>query len=1081
MINRKPYANYRFVAVTSDEQAVEIANALEEVAFRPIGRWAVAEASSFRIPPDATAASAFPTVATGEQCPFEKAWFCASALLPPLAHLLAPDEKGTIRLRLDHRGFGPVFVDGAVSAEVFLHGDIELARQIRPGPLWLQIRLDTYKDRAFVQRAQVYVDDELGLSQKIRDLATSIRVAAILLSTSTRRKGLYLDKETGVNRSPVPSRRRRHLRKLLWKVAEGLRLPDISALSLDALLQMVDRALSELTELSHFAKGFILHLIGHSHLDLAWKWRWAESVVCGRDTIKNQLENMRANPDFVFVESSPALWEAIEEDDPQLFKEIRAAVERGQFEPVGGMWCEPDGNIPDSESFARQVFFGQRYSSEKLGAPSSVGWNIDGFGYNANLPLIYRAAGIEAFLTQKLRYNRMNIFPEVAFWWESQDGSRILGLHVVPDHYQEIDPEELATAAKDFHLASGFVNVPILFGLGNHGGGPLPDMFDRIEECRSFTVFPSVKLCSIRSYLDTISDVEDLKSMPVLRDELFLESHNKTYTTCGWAKKQNRDCELLLTNAEKLQSLAGTLGRDFTPSSLDEPWKKVLFNQFHDILPGTSVAAVYQDAADDYRFVRAEAKEEIGRAASAIVGKRSRFSRNLAVFNSLNWTRSDLVEVPLGKDAPKALCAVDSEDNRLPVQVIDGPRPRALFVARDVPGMGFATYRLEEGDAPAPQGRLAAGDLLLENDHYRIQIDSASGDISEIKVRDRDWPLVAPGSLANQLQALEDIPAEFGAWDCGFTGKRWDLREADDVKLVENGPVRAVYRTRKSLFGDYKRQYIKALVWNTPGKEFPTSFFTQEIILYRELDRIDFRLLVDWWEQNRFLKVAFPLSMDNEWATYEIPFGACRRSTRREAPTDKAKYEVPALRWADLSDGACGAALINRHKHGYDVLHNTIRLSLLTSPSSPDPSSVPHPLVDRGRHEIHYSLYPHLGTWQQARVSHRGYEFNTPFLVFPLEGMPKDLPLGESMLSLGENDLILTAFKPARDGKRYVLRFYEPYGRDTAAEITSVRPIRSAALCNFVEDEVRKVTSRGDSVMLEVKPHEVVTLSLEFK
>jgi len=1081
MINRKPYANYRFVAVTSDEQAVEAANALEEIAFRPIRRWAVAEASSFRVPPAPTDAAAFPTVSTGEQCPFEKAWFCTSALLPPLAHLLAGDEKRTVRLKIDHRGFGPVFVNGSRRRAAFLHGDLELARQIPSDPMWLQIQLDTYKDKAFIQRALVYVDDALGLSWKIRNVAMSMRVAAALLSTDTRRKGLYLDQETGINRSRIPADRRRHLRKLLWRIAEGLRLPPVSELSLDGLQQAVDRALIELTELSHFAKEFTLHLIGHSHLDLAWKWRWAESVVCGRDTIKNQLENMRANPDFVFVESSPALWEAIEEDDPQLFKEMKAAVKRGQFEPVGGMWCEPDGNLPDSESFARQVFFGQRYSREKLGAASSVGWNIDGFGYNANFPLIYRAAGMEAFLTQKLRYNRMNIFPEVAFWWESQDGSRIIGLHVVPDHYQEIDPEELAAAAKDFHLASGFMNVPILFGLGNHGGGPLPDMFDRIEECRRFTVFPNVKLCSIKSYLDVIRDAEDLKSMPVLREELFLESHNKTYTTCGWAKKQNRDCELLLTNAEKLQGLAGVLGRDFTPSSLDEPWKKVLFNQFHDILPGTSVAVVYQDAGDDYLSVKKEANEEIRRAAASIAGTRARFSRSIAVFNPLNWQRTDLVEVSLGPNFPKPLCAVDSAGNRLPVQIIDAPRPRALFVAHNVPGMGFANYTLEEGEAPPPQGRLDARDLSLANDFFKVQLDKESGDIRGVEIKDSRWSLIAPGALANQLQALEDFPGDFGAWDCGFTGKRWDLKEADGIELVESGPVRAVYRVQKSLFGDYKRKYIKALVWNTPGKEFPTSFFTQEIILYRELNRIDFRLLIDWWEENRFLKVAFPLAVGSDWATYEIPFGTCRRSTRRELPTDKAKYEVPALRWADLSDGACGAALINRHKHGYDVLDNTIRLSLLTSPTSPDPSSVPHPLVDRGRHDIRYSLYPHLGTWQEARVTHRGYEFNTPLVAFPIVELPGDLPAGESLLSLGDNELVLTAFKPAHDGKGYILRFYEPYGRDTAAEIKTSRPIRSAALCNFMEDELRNVTLRADSISMEVKPHEVVTLRLELK
>ncbi len=1081
MTGRKTAENHDSASASSDEQVMEISRALEELAFKPINHWVVSDESSFQTPPAAADTTHWPAVPLGQICPFEKAWFCARAQLPPLANLLPREQVGAVRFRIDHRGFGPIFANGALKGDVFLHGDFELAPSVPSDPLWLQVKLDTYKDKAFIQRAQVYLDDARGLSWKIRDLALSLRVAATLLSTDTLRTGLYLQQETGVNRSTISPDKRKRLRKLLGKVADGLRLPETSHLTLEQLEDALDRAFQRLPELAQFANEFALHLIGHAHLDLAWKWRWPESIVCGRETIRNQLENMRSNPGFVFVESSPALWEAIEREDPHLFEEMKAAINRGQLEPVGGMWCEPDGNLPDSESFARQLLYGQRYSRERFDSSSVIGWNIDGFGFNANFPLMYRNAGIDAFLTQKLRYNRVNIFPEVAFWWESQDGSRILGLHVVPDHYQEIDPEELATAAKDFHLASGFTNIPILFGLGNHGGGPLPDMFARIEECRRLTVFPNVKFSSARAYLSEIRETENLKSIPVLREELFLESHNKTYTTCAWAKKENRDCELLVTTAEKLQGLAANLDPEFSPSSLDEPWKKILFNQFHDILPGTSTAAVYQDAGDDYRSAKKELRSSIRRTSEAILGKSSRFSRTIAVFNPLNWPRADLVEVPLRDTPASALSAVGPDGCRAPVQVVKhGSRQKALFVAHDVPPLGFKVYVLEEGEAPASNSELQARDLLLENRFFSLRIEPSSGDIASITAKDGNWSVLAHGARANQLQALEDLPGDFGAWDCGFTGRQWNLDQADGIELAESGPVRAVYRVRKSLFGEWKRKYIKAVVWNTPGKEFPTSFFTQEVILYRNLPRIDFRLLADWWEDNRFLKVAFPLAVDSDLATFEIPFGSCQRSTRRQTTKERARFEVPALRWADLSDGACGAALINRHKHGYDVVNNTIRLSLLTSPSSPDPSSVPHPLVDRGRHEIFYSLYPHIGTWQQARVAHRGYEFNFPLFSFPVEEVPRNTPVGRPLISLGDDDLILTAFKPAYGGNGHILRFYEPYGRDTAAAISAWKPIRRATSCNFLEDDLRPVPVRNGTIVLEVKPYEVITLRLQF-
>jgi len=823
-----------------------------------------------------------------------------------------------------------------------------------------------------------------------------------------------------------------------------------------------------------FARERTVYTAGNAHIDLAWLWRWMETVAVTRATFATILDNMEDYPEVVYIQSQAQAYRWMEERHPELMERIRRKVKEGRWEIVGGMWAEPDCNLIDGESFVRQLLYGKRYFQERFGVEVKVGWNPDSFGYNWNMPQIYRQAGLEAFVTQKISWNDTNVFPYHFFWWEGPDGTRLLTYFPPSGYVGELKSEELLNGLRLFERNTGLRTPFLLYGLGDHGGGPNREMLDRARSFSRQRIFPRLEQTTFQGYLSRIPEPV-LAALPVWKDELYLEYHQGTFTTQAETKRLNRKSEVLLADAEKLSSLAGLLGGPYRRADILRAWERVLMNQFHDILPGSSINAVFRDAKEAYieaHSLAAGARDEaLDVLGSRIATDRGPEGRPFLVFNTLAWERDGLAVLPLDAELARGARLYDDGGREIPCQPEPSGR-EVSFLARSVPAMGCRVYWLRpaEGFSAGPgaeAGALRVEGTTLENEYFIVEVNPESGNIRRLYDKRNRREVLAPGEEANRLQLLEDIPDRWDAWNIKYTGREWTLDEAREVRIGRSGPVLASIVVDKDFLGLSKAR-------RAPTSDFPSSFFSQEIVLAAGVPQVDIRMKADWWEDHVLLKAAFPVAVSSREAFYEIPFAFIGRPTSRDTDWERARFEVPALRWADLSDGAYGLSLLNESKYGHDVQGRVMRLTLLRSPLDPDP------MADRGRHEFAYALYPHAGTWQEADTVRRGYEFNTPLLVRPLDRHPGALPATFSFLSAEPSHIVLAAAKKAEDREGVVLRLYEAEGEAGKARLRFFRAPREAHLLDLLERRLRRLPLSGDSLELEFGRLEIKSVEVVF-
>jgi alpha-mannosidase len=816
-------------------------------------------------------------------------------------------------------------------------------------------------------------------------------------------------------------------------------------------------------------KRYTVQLTGQSHIDMAWLWPWTETVEVVRRTFRTALQLMTRNPEFTFTQSQAAAYAWVEEKYPALFDEIKERVQEGRWEIVGGMWVEPDLNLPDGESLVRQILLGKRYFLEKFGVDVRVGWNPDTFGYNWQMPQILRKSGIEYFVTTKLAFNDTNKFPHRLFWWEAPDGSRVLAYFPNPLG-ADVDPSPMAAHLAAISAPSGTKEIMFLYGVGDHGGGPTQTNIEAARRLRQMSLFPRVSFSLAQPFLDGLAARAKDLSIPVWNDELYFEYHRGVYTTQAETKRNNRKSEVLLLNAEKFASLAHLRGKPYAHRDLTEAWKLVLFNQFHDILPGSSVAPVYGDAARDYQLARYIGQEVLEDSLAYLGGQVNTQGPGVAliVFNPLSWARSEVVEAKLRLPGESAEFHVtDSQGSFVPHQVVGrdtaSKRVKFLFLAEEVPSLGYEVFRVLPGLPKGSVGKpsvisglkVNAHDLALENEVLRVKVGAQSGLIESIFDKLSRREALDKTRRGNLLQTFVDGPKDWDAWnlDADFENVKWDLDSADSVEVLETGPVRSTVRVIK---------------------HFQKSRFVQDIVLYAKVPRVDCDMEVDWREKHILLKVAFPVSVRARDATYEIPFGAIRRPTTRENSIERAKFEVPALRWADLSDESYGVSILNESKYGYDTKGNVIRLSLLRSPAWPDPHA------DEGAHRFAYSVYPHAGNWERAGTARRGYELNYPLLVRIEPGHEGSLPAQHSFLAIDSPSVFLAALKKAQDDESLVLRLFRLGGGSGETEITLPQTAEGAAETDLMEKDLARLSPEQDRLRVLVKPGEIKTLKIRW-
>jgi len=827
-------------------------------------------------------------------------------------------------------------------------------------------------------------------------------------------------------------------------------------------------------ELRQYAREYEVYLIGNAHIDIAWLWRMAETKLVARNTFDTVIANMAEYPELRYAQSQAVTYRWMEERYPEIFGRIADKIRTGQWEVVGGMWVEPDCNMISGESWVRQFLYGKRYFRDKFGQDVRLAWNPDSFGYNWNMPQILRKCGIDAFITQKIWWNDTTVFPYYIFHWEGADGTRLLSYFPPQGYTSRVELPRVVSDITKYEAVTGFKKSLILYGLGDHGGGPNREILDRVRHYQTLAIHPEFRHSPAGEFLKKL-EPELGDRIPVWRDELYLEYHQGTFTTQAETKRNNRRAESGLAAAEKLASLAALHGADYPRARLEETWLPALTHQFHDILPGSSITPVYRDAVEAY----AEVLRDLAGATDTALASLARQIRTdsaagqpVIVWNTLSWPRSDFVTCEVPADLGPELRLVDHEGHACPLEVAPCPgegRLAVSFVAEDVPPVGYRVYYLAAGTGAAPPGELKVDGLTLENRFHRLRLDPASGNLVSLVDRRLGREFVAPGQAANALRIYEDRPEQWDAWNIGYTGRMWELGQADSVEVVRSSPVRTVVRVRKSFLGPDKDRW-------SPTEEFPSSFFTQDIVLYDRLDRVEVQCEADWWESHLQLKVAIPVAVTRDRAAYEIPFAAIERTTRRETPWEKARYEVPALRWADLSDAAGGISLLNDCKYGHDIAGNVMQLSLLRSPTWPDP------MADRGRHRFTYALFTHPGAWPEGDTVRRGQELNTPLIARLAGRHAGALPPEQAFCEGAPGGVILETGTPAEDGRGWIVRLYESLGRPAAGVVLrAFRPLARVEETDLLENRLREWPADGQEIRLDFGRFEIKTLRLEFR
>ena len=834
----------------------------------------------------------------------------------------------------------------------------------------------------------------------------------------------------------------------------------------------------KLAQLKPWLQQFTIKAVGNSHIDMAWLWPWTETVEVVRNTFRSVLDLMREYQDFKFTMSSARTYEWMQEKYPDLFAEIEQRVKEGRWEVIGGMWVEPDLNMPDGESLVRQILVGKRYFEKNFGVDVKIGWNPDSFGYNYQLPQIYKRSGMDYFVTQKLMWaHEFTTFPYKFFWWQAPDGSRLL-TYFPHDYADPIDAEPLGGQVATWMpsiYGKTLVDHPEmmhLYGVGDQVAGRRGSCSTMRSNWGSDTVFPKLEFSFARDFFRDMEKKLPTMQVPVWDGELYFQYHRGVFTTQAETKRRIRRSEENVLNAEKFASIALLYGRPYPQDGMLMSWKNLLFDHFHDIMPGSGIAVNYLDSKRNLENVDRTVNDVTSGSLREIAARVDTQRDGVAVmlFNSQSWARTDVVEVEAQLPEPaQNIQVVDATGKPAEAQLIsmhrDTHRARFLLLAH-TPSIGYATYYVSGARNPSPvHSLLKASADTLENEFIRVKIDPQTGCMTSLFDKRSGTESLAAAETdtggprnsvcGNLLQTFVDKPKQWDAWniDADFEKQHWDLDKADEVKLVDSGPLRAVIRIKN---------------------HFQNSTFVRDVTLYAGIPRVDVTMQAEWQEKHILLKVAFPVSAHSDKATYEIPFGSVQRPTTRNTPAEQGQFEVPAQRWADISDGKHGFSLLNDCKYGYDAKGNVLRLSLLRSPEYPDPHA------DEGHHEFTYSMYPHGGDWKQALTIRQGYELNYKLISVPVGKHQGALPPEHSFLQVGSDNVIVSALKKAEDQSALVVRFYEWAGKQAEVKVQLPPGAESARETDLMEKPMGGLQVNGSAVNVPIKPYEIKTVEVRF-
>jgi len=823
--------------------------------------------------------------------------------------------------------------------------------------------------------------------------------------------------------------------------------------------------------------------VGHAHIDSAWLWPLAQTRRKVARSWSTVLRLMERYPEYRFLGSQPQQYAWMEEDEPELYRQVEERIREGRWEPAGAMWVEPDANLTAGESLVRQFLYGQRYLQTHFGLRCGILWLPDAFGYSAALPQLMRSAGVHTFVTTKLSWNATNRMPHDIFRWRGLDGSEVLAYFITGSKNWE--PEDWIRVpsfeAKGMDTYNGDLSVKEVvgsyirnhdkelsthtlysFGWGDGGGGPTERMLEYADRLADYPGVPRLAQGNADHFLRRLKErVWDDPRTAVWDGELYFEYHRGTYTSQARVKWDNRRSELLLREAELWCSWARVLGaaNQSWQSILTHAWEIVLLNQFHDILPGSSIGEVYEDQRRHHAEVREAAEELLAEAQQAVAGRIGASGHALALFHALPWPREGTIAAVLPSAVQDDDQLLDADGAPLATQAVldlDGIR-RTLVAGVSIPAHGYTTLLLGNGDPLGGAAPLRVEERLLENRFTRLTLDER-GRFSSWFDKQNGREVLAPGGGGNRLLAFEDKPLNYDAWDIdAYYGEK--VREIDDIstwEIVERGPVRVAIEI---------------------SRRFDQSAIRQRILLHADSPMITVQTRIDWHQRQVLLKAAFPLAVHSREARYECAFGYVSRPTHQNTSWDAARFEVCAHRWADLSGTGYGVSLLNDGKYGHDCQGNVLRLTLLKSAIEPDP------MADEGEHFFSYALLPHGPDWTIEDTVRAAHAFNLPVQA-RMVGTGGDLPATGSLVGSDHDHAVVDTVKPAEDGDGLIIRVYDCANRRGPVTLQFGRSPASAESVTILEEpdpEAAPLTVAGEKLHFDLLPFQVRSFRVRFR
>ena len=808
----------------------------------------------------------------------------------------------------------------------------------------------------------------------------------------------------------------------------------------------------------------LVSAVGHTHIDVAWLWRLRQTRDKAGRSFATVINLMKEFPEYKFMSPQAQLYDYVKQDYPELYEEIKDKIKEGRWEAEGSMWVESDTNVISGESLVRQFLVGKRFFKNEFGVDNKIMWLPDVFGYTAALPQIMKLADIDYFMTTKISWSEYNRFPFDTFLWKGIDGSEILS-HFAPSmrdsdekrfqatYTAMLDPAHIIYGWQRYSNKDLAKKEMCIYGHGDGGGGPTRGNIEGgLRMAEGIPGCPQIKMENSLDFFKRLdSEVRGSKRLPKWRGELYLEYHRGTLTAQARNKKYNRKCELLYHDVETLSATAGKLcGLKYPSDQILDSWKTILLNQFHDIIPGSSISQVYEDSKEQYEEITKSGKELALLAIDSMSASINTDDESLLVFNTLGMARTDVVIT----DMPEkdSFSILDSDGSPLTWQkTYNG---KLAFLAKDVPAKGYKTFRIISGSSAADNSVMVSLDGA-ENNFYKLRFNEDMN-ISSLYHKESGRNVAPEGEVLNNLVAYEDRSHVYEAWDikCYYDEKFWNIDNVSAKEIIESGPVRNVVKVERT---------------------FNTSTITQYFIFYPHTCRIDVNYDIDWKERNVALKAHYPVDVNTTKATYDIQFGNIERTTHNNTTWDYAQFECCGHKWADLSDNSFGLSVLNDCKYGWTIKEGYIKPTLLRSATEPNYNQ------DRERHEFTYAIYPHIGAVNTSDVVYEAYNLNVPMYCKAVGAQSGSLPAEYSLVSVNKNNIIIETIKKAEDSNAVIIRCYETWNKKTSCDFIFGNEIASISECNLLEEKDCELEFISNKISSEFKPFEIKTFKVILK